>query len=174
MEKALRQAMLSFRCDQDHDIEEFLRYKALEFQERKLCSVYIIMDVDKLECGEYKIEAYFTLSHKSMAAPDGASKSQIKKYSGFKDSKTLDFVLIGQLGKWVIEVEKDCYIRSDISSREILDYAFEVIRQADTLIPCRCALVECSDEPRVRRAYENYGFKFFQNDGSHNQYVKLI
>lgn len=40
-------------------------------------------------------------------------------------------------------------MRSSITSREILDYAFEVIYASSALIPCKCALVECSDEEKV-------------------------
>lgn len=89
-------------------------------------------------------------------------------------AKTLDFVLIGQLGKWVIQDENGKFTRSSVSGKEILDYAFEVIRVASSLIPCKYALVECSDDVKIRTVYENYGFSFFQNDGQHNQYCKLI
>lgn len=173
-EKALQNAMLSFVCDQDTDIQDFMRNKAVTFQQRKLCSVYLLFDQDKLDNSELKIEAYFTLSHKSMVSEEQMSKSKIQKYAGFKDAPTLNFVLIGQLGKWVERQADGTYLRSEITSSSILDYAFDVICSSSELIPCRCVLVECSDETKVRRAYESYGFSFFQNDGSHNQYVKLV
>ena len=173
-EKALQNAMLSFVCDQDADIQDFMRNKAVAFQQRKLCSVYLLFDQDKLENGELKIEAYFTLSHKSMISEEQMSRSKIQKYAGFKDAPTLNFVLIGHLGKWVKRQADGTYLRSEIKSSSILDYAFDIICSASELIPCRCVLVECSDVMKVRQAYERYGFSFFQNDGTHNQYVKLI
>lgn len=102
------------------------------------------------------------------------SRSSIKRYGGFVDARTLDFVLIGQLGKLVIENEDGTYSRSPVTGKEILDYAFEVIGAASSLIPCKYALVECSDDQKVRAVYERYGFKFFQKDGQHNQYCKRI
>ena len=168
-EKALNEAISSFRCIQDEDIETFLHDKAIDFSNRGWCSVYLLLNEDSFYAGELKIEAYFTLSHKSMVAdPANMSGSAITRYGGFKSAKTLDFVLIGQLGKYIDE-EK----RSEISGNDILDEAFDVIRQASELIPCKYALVECSDEAKVRAFYENYHFSFFQKD-TLNQYTKKI
>ena len=120
--------------------------------------------------GKLKIEAYFTLSHKTLCVNEDMSKTKIKEIDGFKTAKSLQFVLIGQLGKYILKNEDNTYARSEITSKEILDYAFEVIYASSDLIPCRCVLVECSDEEKVKKAYEDYEFKFFQNDGEHNQY----
>ena len=109
------------------------------------------------------------MSHKSMVAdPENMSNRAITRYGGFKSAKTLDFVLIGQLGKYI-----DGEQRSEISGTEILDEAFDVIRQASELIPCKYVLVECSDEEKVCAFYENYQFSFFQKD-TLNQYTKKI
>lgn len=69
---------------------------------------------------------------------------------------------------------KQSYAHSEVTSKEILDYAFEVIYSASELIPCRCILVECSDNEKVQKAYRDYDFKFSQNDGKHNQYYKVL
>ncbi|MDO4385188.1 MAG: hypothetical protein Q4E18_04230 [Clostridia bacterium] len=171
----MHHALLSFRCAQDKDIETFLCSKAIEFSDRGLCSVYLLLNEELFAAGHLRIEAYFTLSHKSLIADNGKmSRSSIKRYGGFVDARTLDFVLIGQLGKLVIENEDGTYSRSPVTGKEILDYAFEVIGAASSLIPCKYALVECSDDQKVRAVYERYGFKFFQKDGQHNQYCKRI
>lgn len=171
----MHQALLSFRCAQDGDIEEFLHRKAIEFSDRGFCSVYLLLNEEAFNSDKLLVEAYFTLSHKSLVADSNTmSKTSIKRYGGFVTAKTLDFVLIGQLGKWVIQDENGKFTRSSVSGKEILDYAFEVIRVASSLIPCKYALVECSDDVKIRTVYENYGFSFFQNDGQHNQYCKLI
>lgn len=170
----MHQALLSFRCAQDKDIEDFLRFKAIEFSDRRLCSVYLLLNEELFNSHKLFIEAYFTLSHKSLIADNHTmSKSAIKRYGGFVTAKTLDFVLIGQLGKWIQE-EGGTFSRSSITGKEVLDSAFEVIKAATSLIPCKYALVECSDDIKIRTIYENYGFNFFQNDGQHNQYCKSI
>ena len=167
---ALHEAFLLFECKQDKDIEEFLREKVYEYYNRHACSVYILFNEDDFYQGILRVEAYFTLSHKSLTAdPETMTKSRIKKYGGSETAKTLDFVLIGQLGKHI----SDSY-KSPLSGKYILDKAFEVIHAASDLIPCKHVLIECSDEPKVRAVYEDYRFTFFQNDGSHNQYVKKL
>ena len=168
-------ALLSFRCTQDKDIEDFLRYKAIEFSDRGLRSVYLLLNGELFNSGKLFVEAYFTLSHKSLIADNSTmSKSAIKRYGGFVTAKPLDFVLIGQLGKYVVQEDRGVFSRSAVTGKEILDYAFEVIKTATSLIPCKYALVECSDDEKVRAVYEKYGFKFFQNDGQHNQYCRSI
>ena len=81
--------------------------------------------------------------------------------------------MIGQLGKYIEKLPDGTELRAGIASGEILDYAFEVIRASNSLIPCRCALVECSEEPKVQKAYTDYEFKFFQYDRDGGQYKSL-
>ena len=158
-----------FRCAQDPDIEAFLQGRAKQFSDRGWCAVYLLLDEASFHAGKLKIEAYFTLSHKSMIAdPEQMSRGKIAHYGGFKTAKTLDFVLIGQLGKYI-----DGSVRSHISGAEILEEAFGVIRQATDLIPCKYAMIECGDSPKLRKFYEDNGFAFFQKDGL-NQYTKRI
>lgn len=171
----LDEALSGFHCAQDTDIEDFLHHKAKEHLSRGLCSIYLILNEDAFLRGQLQIEAYFTLSHKSLVTDNASvSKSKIQKYAGFKTAQTLDFVLIGQLGKYVAASENGMHYRSPVTGAEILDYAFEVIRSASSLIPCKVAFVECSSDCHVTAFYEKYGFTFFQHDGKHNQYCKLI
>lgn len=172
--ECLLSALFMFKCSQDADIELFLQNKAIDFLSRGLCSVYLIPDEDKFLQNEISIVAYFTLSHKALCVPEKISKSKIQKIGGFKTANSLHFVLIGQLGKYISKNADGTYIRSPITSKEILDYAFEVINASSNLIPCKCVLVECSNEEKVKQVYENYQFKFFQNDGKHNQYYKAL
>lgn len=136
-EKALHDALLSFRCVQDKDIEDFLHNKAIEFFNRGWCTVYILFNEEAFKRNSLVIEAYFTLSHKSLVSdPETMSLNAIKQYGGFKSAKTLNFVLIGQLGKWVVGNEKEGYTRSAVSSGEILDKAFEIIHSAAEFACC--------------------------------------
>lgn len=173
-QQCLSLALNSFSCSQDLDIETFLHTKAIDYLNRNWCSVYLILDELLFLKGELKIEAYFTLSHKTLIVNENMSKTKIQKIVGFKTAKSLQFVLIGHLGKNIAKKVNGTHIRSDIKGKEILDYAFEVIYASNDLIPCRCVLVECSDDEKVKSVYENYGFKFFQNDGIHNQYYKAL
>lgn len=166
-------ALDSFRCFLDRDIEVFLRKKASSFVQRNWCCVYLIVDEQDFDEGRLKINAYFTLSHKALI-PSKVSKSTLKDASGFKTAEAVHFVLIGQLGKYIEHLDGERYKTADISSAEILEHAFRIAREANRIIPCRCALVECSDNEKVHKVYQDYGFKFFQFDGEHYQFYRRI
>ena len=169
----LSDALDSFRCCLDADIETFLRQKAIPFLQRNWCSVYLLVDEQEFDSGHIKVDAYFTLSHKTLI-PTAASKTSVKDASGFKGSESVHFVLIGQLGKYVERLEDGTICAAELSSREILDDAFEVIRASSALIPCRCVLVECSENEKVHKVYTDHQFKKFQFDGEHHQFYKQI
>ena len=166
-------ALDSFRCCKDDDIEQFLRIRACQFLERGWCSVYLILDEDAFNKGKLKIDAYFTLSHKALI-PETVSKNKLKDAAGFKDAGSVHFVLIGQLGKYIEQLEDGSISSSSITSEEILDDAFEVILASSNLIPCRCVLVECNENEKVQKVYTDYGFSPFQYDGGHYQFYKHI
>lgn len=169
----MTEALCSFRCCLDEDIESFLWNKAIPFFERGLCAVYLLLGEEAFESGKLKIDGYFTLSHKSLV-PATVSKTKVKSAAGRKDAKSIHFVLIGQLGKYMERTGVDGRDQADISAKEILDCAFEVIRASSRLIPCRCALVECSAEPKLHKLYKDYGFIEFQFDGEHDQFIYRI
>lgn len=171
----LSDALDYFRCCKDKDIENFLRKKAFQFLEKGWCSIYLILNEQKFESGKIKIEAYFTLSHKALILSEDTPKSRIKKITnGLKNIKSIHFVLIGQLGKY-IELSENAELRSSsITSTEILNYAFEIIRASNHLIPCRFVLVECSENEKVQNVYIHYGFRQFQFDGEHYQLYKQL
>ena len=150
-----------------------MRQKAIQYIQRNWCAVYLIVDEQEFDSGRIKVDAYFTLSHKTLI-PSTASKTTIKNASGFKESESVHFVLIGQLGKHIEQMEDGKVCGAYISSREILDDAFEIVKASSALIPCRCVLVECSDNEKVHKVYTDYKFKKFQFDGEHHQFYKQI
>ena len=102
------------------------------------------------------------------------SKNKLKDAAGFKDAGSVHFVLIGQLGKYIEQLEDGSFSFPSITSEEILNDAFEVIRASSNLIPCRCVLVECNENEKVQKVYTDYGFSPFQCDGGHYQFYKHI
>ena len=152
-----------------------MRKKAFQFLEKGWCAIYLILDEEEFEKGHLKIEAYFTLSHKSLILPEDISKSKIKKLTnGLSNVGSIHFVLIGQLGKYIEMIGEDSLHLSPITSTEILDYAFEIVRASSSLIPCKIVLVECNKKKKVQKVYIDYGFKKFQFDGRHYQFYKQL
>ena len=158
-----------FKCDKDEDIESFLHNKAIDHIERGTCSVFLILDEEKFDNNIIDIIAYFTLSHRSVMFHADVSNTKVRAVAGFKGKTSTSVVLIGQIGKFI-----DGGSKSDITIDAILEYAFEVIRASSELIPCRAALVECSEIIHKLCIYENAGFTFIQHDGEFYQYYKVI
>lgn len=119
--------------------------------------------------GKLRIVAYFTLSHKALVYMPTVSRSTKGKISSNRDSYTAHFVLIGQLGKFMLEDES-----VEISAEDILRDAFSIIRKSSRLIPCKFILVECSSEEKVHQVYKNNGFSYLQFDDKHYQFFKRL
>lgn len=170
----LSAALCDFKCAKDADIETFLHNKATEFEKRGFCTVYLILDADAFEKGNISVQAYFTLSHKSIQIDENVSKTVRKRIAASKDADITHFVLIGQLGKYIAETGNGEYYQTEVSSTDILDDAFEIIRKANEMIACRGVLVECSAEEKIHMVYKNYGFAFLQYDDPHFQFYKRV
>ena len=123
----------AFRSSLDDDIQSFIHEKAIYFERRGWSSVYLLFNEEYFTRGKLKLEAFFTLSHKALSVSDEVSKSMKKViFKGISPNDTLvHFVLIGHLGKHL----SDDYV-SEITSREIIDAAFEIIGRSNELITC--------------------------------------
>ena len=75
----LNEALDGFRNSKDSDIETFLRYKAILFEERHWCSTYLLFNKEKYIKQEFRIEGYFTLSNKALFISDEVSGNVKKK-----------------------------------------------------------------------------------------------
>lgn len=80
----LYEALGSFICDKDSAIQEFLNKNALDFLERNLCGIYLILDKEAFDNKNLKIEAYFALLHKAIRLNNDVSKSKKKKHQYYK------------------------------------------------------------------------------------------
>lgn len=165
----LQRALSLFKCAKDLDIQDFLRNKAINYSDRRICYTYLICDEVLFDQGILSVQAYFTLSMKNISFGDEVSNSKRKTIAGYKDRTSEPVVLIGQLGKYI---DDECI--ADISLGEILEYADEIIREATELIPCRASLVECSFRVYDKGLYSKEGYRYLQQDGTLYQYYKPI
>lgn len=166
-----------YRCSYDDDIESFLRTKAIDYESRGWCSTYLLIDEDKLvKAGNLFIDGYFTLSNKVICLSESVSGSRRKKLFGGlkKNDNHMHFILIGQLGKHIYSEKGHKSEYGQTSAVEMLDKAFEIIYQVKERITCNCVLIECKDEPKIRKIYEEYGFSELQRDEKLIQYFKIL
>lgn len=171
-EEQLERQLNSFRCIRDADIEIFLRKKAIIYETRGWCSTYLLVNEEKLKRDAgLEIDGYFTLSNKVLHLSDSISNGKRKKlFKGLKkDDSYMHCILIGQLGKYLDEASS-----SPISAYEMLEMAFEIIYQVKERITCSCVLVECKDHAKIRRIYEDYGFRELQKSEDLVQYFKIL
>ena len=160
---------MSFKCNIDDDIETFLQEKAIPFVDKKICSVYLILDQEKFRNRRIEIEGYFTLSLSAVVFSNETSKSSIQRITGYRDRIAHEFILLGQIGKYI-----SGDIKSNISLGEILQLAYNVIQEINEYIPCNTALVECSEAIMEKQLYDKQGFKLFQFDRGLYQYYKIL
>lgn len=173
----LAETLNAYHCAYDDDIESFLQTKAISYENRGWCSTYLLLDEDKLaKQGKLFVDGYFTLSNKVMRLSETVSGSRRKKlFNGLKkDDDHMHFILIGQLGKHIYDEEGHVPEYGLTSATEMLDKAFEIIYQVKERITCNCVLVECRDEPKLRKIYEDYGFLELQRDEKLIQYFKIL
>lgn len=167
----------NYRCTYDDDIEKFLQTKAITYEKRGWCSTYLLVNEDKLvKQGELFVDGYFTLSNKVICLSGVVSSNRRKKlFNGLKkDDDHMHSILIGQLGKHICREDGKEPEFGATSALEMLDKAFEIIYQVKERITCNCVLVECKDEPKVRKIYEDYGFSELQRDEELIQYFKIL
>lgn len=174
--EVLVEALNSFKCCKDLDVESFLKEKAIDFEIRGWATTYLLLDQDSLNAGEIKIDGYFSLTHKAVAFNDDVSKSKRDKVSGNKDSEMSSFILIGQLAKYMEKTDEGEIKSSKITGKELLNDAFQIISNCSDYIINRNVIVECKPIEKVRKLYEAYGFsdlQFDKKDKLHMMYLKL-
>lgn len=184
-EDELRQSLLAFRNTKDLDIQNFLNFDSITYENRHWCSVYVIVDSERFHCGELWIEGYFTLSHKVVEINYPISKRLKKRIHGGIDKKEsfVHMVLIGQLGKYI---DGNSGVESKLSGTQLLDYAFEVIEEVHERIVSRCVMLECKksqdartmDEAKgrekLRQIYTDYGFIVLDDSEELTKFLKII
>lgn len=91
-----------------------------------------------------------------------------------KSDSNIHFILIGQLGKYILDTSYGNKIKSKLHIENILSEAFGIIYEVKERIVCSCVLVECKESKSLCNLYENYGFKKLQTDKELIQYFKII
>lgn len=173
----------TFRNSLDLDIENFLRYKAVQYEDRGWCSTYIIVNFKKLgDICNFHIEGYFTLSNKVLQLADTVSNRTKKKLMNgiMSPNSYIHCILIGQLGKY-IDTEHSEY--STITMECIIEHALKIVREVKERIVCTSVLVECrksevtdydnekKQREKLHQKYQDCGFFRLQEKDQFIQYV---
>lgn len=161
-EDRVKEILSSFSCSMNADVENFLRYKAIEFSKRGFAKTHIVYweTEDKKEnafVGYYTITSKFITIERNVVNSREARK--LREHGVFNE-KTNDYTiaapLIAQLGKNYTD-GNDSLITGD----DLLHLAMEKVRKVQNEIGGRFAYLECEEKEKLTKFYERNNFKFF-------------
>lgn len=160
-ENKTKEILKNFTCELNHDVEYFLKEKAIEFSKQDISRTYIVMSQFK---GENVIVGYFAITNKvtniKRIALSATKKKRLLKFAIYdKDARcySIALPLIGQLGKNYYN-NYNKLIAGDI----LLKLACDKIKETQDLIGGRFVFLECEDKPKLKEFYENNGFVCFR------------
>ena len=160
-EEQIRTILNDFESPLNPDIENFLKYKAIEFSKASIAKTYLVM---ASYCGEYKIAGYFALSgNKSFVVKTKGKqisknmKRRFSKFGTYDDSLkqyNVSALLIGQLGR-------NYKYPKLISGDELLNMAIDTLRTVQSLVGGKFVYLECEDVDKLKEFYIRNGFQIF-------------
>lgn len=160
-EEQIRTILNDFESPLNPDIENFLKYKAIEFSKASIAKTYLVM---ASYCGEYKIAGYFALSgNKSFVVKTKGNqisknmKRRFSKFGTYDDSLkqyNVSALLIGQLGRNYMYPKL-------ISGDELLNIAIDTLRTVQSLVGGKFVYLECEDVDKLKEFYIRNGFQIF-------------
>ena len=170
-EEKAQQLISIFVCNKDPDIESFLKNKAIMFEKAGKSRTFFIFDEDE---SDFQILAYYTIAIRVLKIPDellSVGKTQkLDGYSGkFRNQKITEFptILIGQFAKNDLFIDK-------INGSEMMQYCLNTIYDGQKKLGGRIIMLECKDNIKLLKFYNNYGFEKLDKDYSDGELLQLI
>ncbi|MBQ8509681.1 MAG: GNAT family acetyltransferase [Clostridia bacterium] len=156
-EESLQSDLSCFSCEKNMEIENFVRFKAIDFAKRKSSITYLVIDE------EGSILGIFTLTHKviSIVSPKlgKSAADRLKRYSQYdseNDTYTISAFLIAQFGKNYAVTD------NRLSGNELMDCALGTLKSIQRSIGGGVVYLECEENiPKLREFYTN----------EHNRYI---
>lgn len=164
-EEETKKILSSFECPKNMDVQNFIRHKAIVFSQQSIARTHLVYWCNRAdEWGATKeLVGYYTIASKSIVVhKNSVSKSTWKRITKFGDrgidSKKCIFsaLLIGQLGKNYANGNN--YL---ISGRKLLELALDKIKFVQNEIGGKFTYLECQDNPKLIKFYEDNGFTKF-------------
>lgn len=161
-DKELNFLLSSFSCKQDTDIEHFLHNRAVEFEKLSKSRTYLILDEDELlskDILNQTIYGYISLALKILSVPENISNRKRQELDGFSAKlygeviKDFPCYLIGQLAR------SSNVNANAIKGRQILELAESVIARAVNSVGGRYVMIECRDDIKLTKFYEDNDFE---------------
>ena len=157
--KSVQEKLDDFACVLNHDVEDFLRTKAITFDAQGWAKTHLLYTSYR---GEPVLVGYFALANKSFSIKNNSkisktAKRRIAKFGQFipeLNQYNVPSILIGQLGK----NDKYGFL---VSGNKLLEAAFKEIKKAQQIVGGKFVYLECADNQRLKDFYISNGFAEF-------------
>ncbi|HFH8083449.1 TPA: GNAT family N-acetyltransferase [Streptococcus agalactiae] len=155
--------------DSPHDVELFLKTKAIDFERTAIATTYLVFDE-----GTNILLGFFSLANKPLTMSkknfEGLSKKQQKslRHSGRQigNKFQVNSYLIGQLGKNYSESVQNAEYK--LNGKELLDLAYGKVLEASKIIKAKYVWIECEDTQYLKTFYSDFGFTMIPDYFSSN------
>lgn len=155
--------------DSPHDVELFLKTKAIDFERTAIATTYLVFDE-----GTNILLGFFSLANKPLTMSkknfEGLSKKQQKslRHSGRQigNKFQVNSYLIGQLGKNYSESVQNAEYK--LNGKELLDLAYGKVLEASKIIKAKYVWIECEDIQYLKTFYSDFGFTIIPDYFSSN------
>lgn len=154
-DKLVSECISNFSCAKDEDLASFLAERAVLYEQVARSRTYFIIDEEALPA--FSVLGYFAISLHAVSLPESLTNRQIQRLDGFSAKNkqgrltALPAYLIGQLAK------NDAFAQC-ITGRELLGYAFSVIKRLYKETGGRIVAIDCRPIEKLRRFYSDNGF----------------
>lgn len=161
-EDVTKSILSSFSCPLNKDIENFIKYKAIEFSKRTTAKTHLVFwqTEDKKDT---EFVGYYTITSKVITIDRSVlSNSEAKKlrnqgvFDAAKQEYTVSAPLIAQLGKNFTDGNDTL-----ISGTDLLQLAVNKIHKIQKEIGGRFMYLECEDTEKLLAFYKKSNFKVF-------------
>lgn len=161
-EDVTKTILSSFSCPLNKDIENFIKYKAIEFSKRTTAKTHLVFwQTDDEKYMEFV--GYYTITYKVITVGRSAlSNTEAKKlknqgvYDESKQEYSVSAPLIAQLGKNYTNGNDTL-----IDGADLLHLAVNKIRKIQKEIGGRFMYLECEDKEKLLDFYTKHNFKIF-------------
>lgn len=164
-EDKTKSILADFSCPKNKDVENFLKFKAIEFSKQSIAKTQLIYYIeDEQNPAESKrLVGYFSLTHKTINVSKQALSNKLKtrirrfaKNNIVDDCYSLPVILIGQISKNYTDGNNEL-----IEGSTLLELAFQSITIVQKYIGGKFVYLESEDKECLANFYKENGFSQF-------------
>jgi hypothetical protein len=161
-----------YSCPDNKDIEDFLRFKAIDFAKQGIAQTHLVVG-DAHD--EPELLGFFSLTNKVLELSASLlSKTDQKRAARFgvrtpRDTYQIPMPLIAQLGK-----NYSVSLTGAITGDELLSIACDKVFALQRELGGRFVYLECEDVPFLIDFYARNGFRRIETEPVENQLIRMF